>query len=160
VVGFYEEAPLIVFRYRRGGLLSSTTEKTTEYHVTKTFQILQERFAIRLEDFCVTLSDNEFPARYLVNIELAPGYCLDDPQGFIEQFDRVLKEVHSYYETKRDMTIPPPRLQVLKSGSFEIVRQRQVERGIPAYQLKFPHISEDRDIIAGLEVDRTVQLHD
>lgn len=160
VVGFYEEAPLIVFRYRRGGLLSSTTEKTTEYHVTKTFQILQERFAIRLEDFCVTLSDNEFPARYLVNIELAPGYRLDDPQGFIEQFDRVLKDVHSYYETKRDMTIPPPRLQVLKLGSFEIVRQRQVKRGIPAYQLKFPHISEDRDIIAGLEVDRTVQLTD
>ncbi|OAB60417.1 GH3 auxin-responsive promoter [Leptolyngbya valderiana BDU 20041] len=158
VVGFYEEAPLIVFRYRRGGLLSSTTEKTTEYHVTKTMQILQDKFAIRFEDFCVTLSDNEFPARYLVNVELAPGYRLDDAESFIDAFDRVLKDVHSYYEIKRDMSVPPPRLQILKPGSFEIVRQRQVERGIPAYQLKFPHISEDRAIVSGLEVDRVVQL--
>ncbi|MGC9503035.1 GH3 auxin-responsive promoter family protein [Baaleninema sp.] len=158
VVGFYEEAPLIVFRYRRGGLLSSTTEKTTEYHVTQTMQILQDKFAIRFEDFCITLSDNEFPARYLVNVELAPGYHLDDAEGFIEAFDRVLKEVHIYYQVKRDMSIPPPRLQILKPGSFEIVRRRQVERGIPAYQLKFPHISEDRSIVADLEVERAVQF--
>ena len=33
VLGFYEQAPLIAFRHRCGGLLSSTTEKTTEFHV-------------------------------------------------------------------------------------------------------------------------------
>ncbi|MDF5729821.1 MAG: GH3 auxin-responsive promoter family protein, partial [Rhizonema sp. PD38] len=70
VVGFYETAPLIVFRYRRGGFVSSTTEKTTEFHVTQVMQALQQEFSLPLEDFCITLSANDFPARYLVNIEL------------------------------------------------------------------------------------------
>ncbi|GAA6621233.1 GH3 auxin-responsive promoter family protein [Scytonema sp. NUACC26] len=35
VLGFYEQTPLIVFRYRQGGLLSAINKKTTEFHVTQ-----------------------------------------------------------------------------------------------------------------------------
>ncbi|MEO0685129.1 MAG: GH3 auxin-responsive promoter family protein, partial [Cyanobacteria bacterium J06649_11] len=38
VIGWYEQTPIIVFRHRLGGLLSSTTEKTTEYHATQVMQ--------------------------------------------------------------------------------------------------------------------------
>ncbi|MDN8705136.1 GH3 auxin-responsive promoter family protein, partial [Staphylococcus aureus] len=48
VLGFYEQTPLIVFRYRRGGLLSSTSEKTTEFHVTQVMQALQQEFGLLL----------------------------------------------------------------------------------------------------------------
>lgn len=36
-------------------------------------QALQREFGISLEDFCITLSEEGFPAQYLVNIELAAG---------------------------------------------------------------------------------------
>ncbi|MDJ0617414.1 MAG: GH3 auxin-responsive promoter family protein [Calothrix sp. MO_192.B10] len=160
VVGFYEQAPLLVFRHRRGGLLSSTTEKTTEYHATKVMQILQQKFAVLLEDFCITLSDNEFPARYLVNIELAGDYHLkdEDAYAFIESFDSILKKIHTNYDIQRKISVPPPSLRIMKTGSFNIIRQRQIEKGIPVYQLKFPHISEDRNFMAGLEFEEEVQL--
>lgn len=158
VVGFYEQTPLIVFRYRRGGILSSVTEKTTEYHATKVMQMLQQQFDVTLEDFCLTLSDNEFPARYLVNIELASGHYLSDPQGFIQRFDRLLKEIQSHYELKRQNLIPPPRLRIMAPGSFDVIRQRQIERGIPEYQLKFPHISEDRNFTSGMHTIQEFQL--
>lgn len=159
VVGFFEQAPLIVFRYRRGGLLSSTTEKTNEYHVTQVMQALQHEFGLPLEDFCVTLANEAIPAHYLVNVEIAEGHQLDDPQEFLAQFDRKLQAANASYALKRPSNyIPPPRLRILKPGSFAIVRQRQLERGIPDSQLKFPHISEDRQFLAGLSVEREIHL--
>jgi hypothetical protein len=158
VLGFYEQAPLIVFRHRRGGILSSTTEKTTESHATQVMQALQQEFGLPLEDFCITLSENEFPAHYLVNIELAPNRELSNPQAFLASFDQKLKEINVYYAAKRRDQVPPPRLRILAPGSFAIVRQRQLQRGIPDSQLKFPHISEDRSFLAGLAVEQEVRL--
>lgn len=160
VVGFYETAPLLVFRYRRGGFVSSTTEKTTEFHATQVMQALQQEFNLPLEDFCITLSDNDFPARYLANIELASGCTLDNPQAFLTSFDRKLQEVNTHYEISRRDTIPPPRLRILSNGSFAIIRQRQLQRGIPDSQLKFPHVSEDRNFLAELSVEKEIELED
>ncbi len=158
VLGFYEQTPLIVFRYRRGGLLSSTTEKTTEFHVTQVMQALQQEFNLILEDFCITLSEHDIPAHYLVNIELAAGKTLSHPQAFLTNFDRKLKEIHTSYEVKRRDQVPPPRLRILASGSFAILRQRQLKKGIPDSQLKFPHTSEDRNFLAGLVVEQEFKL--
>ncbi len=158
VVGFYGTAPMLMFRYRNGGLLSSTTEKTTEFHVTQVMKALQQEFNLPLEDFCITLSENEFPAHYLVNIELVAGYTISNPQAFLESFDCKLKEINTYYGFRRQDQIPPPRLRILAPESFAIVRQRQLKRGIPDYQLKFPHISEDRSFLAGLAVEQEIRL--
>jgi hypothetical protein len=159
VVGFYNTAPLIVFRYRRGGMLSATTEKTTEYHATQVMQALQQEVGLSLEDFCITLSDSLVSPHYLVNIELLPGQSLDNPQAFLASFDRKLREANTSYAVRRPSNfIPPPRLRILAPGSFAIIRQRQVERGVPDSQLKFPHISEDRKFLAGLAVEQEIRL--
>ncbi|MBE9178281.1 GH3 auxin-responsive promoter family protein [Oculatella sp. LEGE 06141] len=158
VVGFYERAPLITFRHRLGGLLSSTTEKTTEFHVVQVMQRLQHEFGVALENFCVTLSEQNVPPHYLVNIERVPDQHPVDWAAFIEQFDRHLQEIHVSYANKRiDRQIPPPRLRILASGSYAILRQRLLQRGTHESQLKFPHINEDRHFLSGLTVEREVR---
>ncbi|NEQ87171.1 MAG: GH3 auxin-responsive promoter family protein, partial [Moorea sp. SIO2I5] len=158
VVGFYEQTPLIVFRHRLGGLLSSTTEKTNEFHVAQVMQQLQQEFDLPLENFCITLSEHEIPPHYLVNIELSPGHTLSDPQAFLAHFDRTLKEIHASYEIKRRHQIPSPRLRILATGSFATVRQRLIQRGMPESQLKFTHISENRQFLHGLIVEQEISL--
>jgi hypothetical protein len=159
VVGFYHATPMIVFRYRQGGLLSSTSEKTTEYHVTQVMQHLQQSLGIKLEDFCITLAEQPIPSPYLVNIELCPGAAvLEDPIGFLQTFDHTLQQLHRSYQIKRSDVVPAPHLRLLAPGSFAVVRQRQVEKGIPDSQLKFPHLSEDRNFLAGLTVLQQWQL--
>jgi hypothetical protein len=158
VVGFYEQAPLLVFRHRRGGLLSSTTEKTTEFHVTQVMQALQQEFNLTLEDFCITLSENDFPAHYLVNIELVPSQKLSNPQAFLNRFDLTLSKIHTSYAVKRPDQVPSPRLRILAPGSFNILRQRQLQKGVPDSQLKFPHISEDRSFLTGLAIEQEIKL--
>jgi hypothetical protein len=147
-----------VFRYRRGGLLSSTTEKTTEFHAIQVMQQLQQEFGISLESFCITLSDDQTPPAYLVNIELSPDSTLPYPQKFLEQFDRRLKAIHASYEVKRRDQVPPPRLRILAPGSFAQLHQRLMEKGMPEHHLKFPHISEDRAFLADLPVEQEVFL--
>jgi hypothetical protein len=158
VAGFYNQAPLIVFRHRYGGLLSSTTEKTTEFHVVQVMEHLQAEFNLKLEDFCITLSDGEFPARYLVNIELASGYTLDNPEQFIQRFEAWMGQVNMPYHTVRQSQVPPPRLRILPAQSFSHIRQRQVSRGMFDSQLKIPHITEDRDFLADVPIDLEVSL--
>ena len=152
VVGFYNQAPLIVFRHRRGGLISSTVEKTTEAHAVAVMQRLQAEFGLTLEDFCLTLSEQETPAHYILNIELSPQENLPNLAQFRQRFDEILQEVNPRYGEKRQDLVPPPQLHLLASGSFNIVRKRQLERGVPDSQLKFPHISEDRTLVAGLTI--------
>lgn len=158
VAGFFEQTPLIVFRHRRGGVMSSSTEKTSEFHVLQTMQILQEAFNISLEYFCITLSKDATLPHYLVNIELAPHVTLADPEKFLQKFDDTLKEVHAFYAIKRRDQIPLPRLRILKPGSLQQLRQRMIQQGMAESQLKFPHVSEDRDILAGLAIEQEVRL--
>ncbi|MFQ3618482.1 MAG: GH3 auxin-responsive promoter family protein [Cyanobacteriota bacterium] len=160
VVGFYEQAPLIVFRHRQGGLLSSTTEKTTEFHAIQVMEILQREFHVKLQDFCITLSADEFPARYLVNIEFAPGYSLEHPHSFLMRFEYWLQQMNLPYASVRQDQVPPPRLRILAAGSFSTLHQRQVQRGIFDSQLKLPHISEDRTLLEGLPVQYEIGLSD
>ncbi len=158
VLGFYNQAPLIVFRHRRGGLLSSTTEKTTEFHVTQVMQKLQQEFGLQLEDFCITLSAQDLPARYLVNVELASGQTLDNPHEFLERFEYWLGEFNNPYRTVRGADVPPPQLRVLCQGSFAEVRQRRIDSGMFDSQLKIPHISEDRRYLVDLQIEQVVDL--
>ncbi|MBD3883361.1 GH3 auxin-responsive promoter family protein [Phormidium tenue FACHB-886] len=154
VTGFFNQTPIIAFRHRLGGLLSSTTEKTTEFHAVRVMQQLQQDFNLPIANFCITLSEHEVPAHYLVNVELLPGHQLTDPQAFVQQFDRRLKEIHVSYEVKRRDQVPPPHLRILAAGSFATVRQRLLDRGVPESQLKFPHITEDRRYLEGLTIER------
>lgn len=158
VVGFYGKTPLIVFRHRQGGLLSSTTEKTTEFHATQAMRAVLQEFNLALDDFCITLADQEFPAPYLVNIELVPGQVLVEPQTFLARFEHWLQEVNHPYGTVRQDQVPPPRLRLLAPGSFATVRQRFLAKGMPDSQLKIPHISEDRTLLSGLRVEQEVSL--
>lgn len=158
VSDFFEQTPTLIFRHRRGGILSSTTEKTTEAHVTKVLKALQEEFRMTVHDFFITLSEKAFPPHYLLNIELPKQTHFGEPSRFLRRFDELLQETNPHYALKRSGEVPPPRLRLLASGSFDVVRQRQINRGIPDSQLKFPHISEDRQLFAGLTVEEEVRL--
>ena len=159
VLGFYEQAPIIIFRHRVGGLLSATSEKTNEFQVIQAMKQVQEEFNLALENFCITLSENDFPPHYLVNIELRIGYSISNPQAFLTKFDRALQQANVSYEEKRQhQVLPPPRLRILACGSFGKIRQRLLDKGIPESHLKFPHISEDRQFLTELTIEREVKL--
>ncbi|MGB3615009.1 MAG: GH3 auxin-responsive promoter family protein, partial [Elainellaceae cyanobacterium] len=152
IEGFCNLAPRFIFRHRRGGVMSASTEKTTEFHVTQTMGQLQEEFDVILQNFCITLSEG-IPPHYWVNIELMEEQTLTEPDRFLARFDEVLRQVHTSYAIKREaQLVPAPHLRILEPGSFEQLRQRMIRRGISAGQIKFPLVTEDRQWLAGLPI--------
>ncbi|MEM8641743.1 MAG: GH3 auxin-responsive promoter family protein [Cyanobacteria bacterium P01_G01_bin.54] len=158
VEGFFNTAPIFTFRYRRGGVLSAVTEKTTEHHLVTTFQQLQQEFNLRLENFCVSLSADEIPPCYLVNIELLPGETLTQPGQFLKRFDEILSTVQISYAQKRPEPIPDPRLRILAPGSYDQLRQRLLARGVLASQIKFPHLTSNRTYFAGIDILQDIAM--
>jgi hypothetical protein len=156
VVGFYHKTPLIVFRHRVGGQINSTSEKTTEFHVIQVMRRLQSEFGIALDDFCVTLSEQDIPAHYWVNIELKDREVLDQPQGFLRRFDEILQEENSHYQVMRQDQVPPPQLRMLEPGSFDQLRQQLLQKGMPEHQLKIPHVSENRQLLKDFTIQQEV----
>ncbi len=154
VVGFYETVPLVVFRYRQGGTLSAITEKTTEYHAIQVMTALQAAYALNLEGFCITLSDNIIAPYYILNIELPLHEALTNPQQLLTDFDQRLQEANANYGGQRARKdIAPPALNVLKSGSFAGLRQRKVSQGANDVSMaKLAHISSDRTLLKDVEV--------
>jgi hypothetical protein len=97
----------------------------------------------------------------LVNIELASGQShLSHPKQFLQRFDEVMKEVQKFYAIKRHDQIPLPRLRIMAPGSFERLRQRMLQQGVAESQLKFPHLTEDRNWLDGLPVLEEVRLEE
>ncbi len=69
VVGFYNETPMIEFRYRKKNLLSLTGEKVTEDQLISAVQGLEHRSGIRFTDFCVYPNQMGKRGRYEVFVE-------------------------------------------------------------------------------------------
>ncbi|MEO1208823.1 MAG: GH3 auxin-responsive promoter family protein [Cyanobacteria bacterium J06638_20] len=157
VEGFFNSAPIVTFRHRIGGILSSTTEKTNEFHVVQVMQRLQQEFDVALENFCITLAPGEIPPPYVANIELAPRQQLSNPEHFLRRFDELLCEMQVSYNAKRPDIIPSPALKILASGSFAQIRQRMVERGMLESQIKLPKLTGDRHYLDGLSVEQEVR---
>ena len=154
VVGFFEQVPLITFRYRQGGALSAITEKTTEYHVVQVMTKLQEAHSLKIEDFCITVSGDLIAPYYGLNIELPPDARLEQPERLLTHFDQILQTVNTSYALKRAKNdITPPHIYVLKPGSFAVLRQQKLKQSASeAAQAKLPHISGDRNFLKDVEI--------
>ncbi len=152
ILGRHEGAPTLTFMRRKGGQLSSVSEKTTEYHVDQTIRALQDQFQLLIEDYCVSLADEDVHPPYLVNIEPRAGRPMPDPEILIDEFDRILTELNFLYGVRRTEIIPPPKLRILAPGSFAALRARlSRDRGDDSI-VKLQHITEDRNYLAGLTV--------
>lgn len=158
VVGFYHQTPMITFLHRASGVLTSTTEKTTDAHVIQAVQDLQSKFHVSLENFCLTLSEVDIPPAYVLNIELSGNDNLPQPEEFIQEFDLNLQKLNTCYEIERQSTIPPPHLRILAPGSFAKLAEKLIKQGMPESQLKILNLNQDRQYLSGLEVIQEVKL--
>lgn len=69
VIGFYNESPLIVFKYRKKNIVSIAGEKFTEDHLLSAIKEFERRSEINVIDFCMYPDRESVPGRYVILIE-------------------------------------------------------------------------------------------
>lgn len=160
VTGFWGPVPLIAFRYRRGGTLSAISEKTTEQHLTQVMTRLRSTHSLPLEDFCLTVSAELLKPYYVLNLELSSPVTGAALTALLHDFDRQLQIANPSYGLKRQNgDMASPQLNLLASGSFAHLRQQQLKPGLADdAQVKLPHLSRDRALLATVEIVQQIQL--
>ena len=153
VVGHFQQSPEIEFMYRKGQLLNVAAEKTSEQAVQQALALTAKAAGVILEDYTTALDLEGTAGRYLFYIEvnepvITPARVLE-MRNMLEQY---LGEANPRYlagvKAKQINTLD---IHVVRAGTFLILKQELLKRGVSLNQLKIPRFIQDPLLIQTLE---------
>ncbi|XP_072026288.1 uncharacterized protein [Amphiura filiformis] len=155
VVDFYYNLPVVKFMYRSGQLLNLRAEKVTELSVGEAVRhMVKNMTEAKIANWTsaentllsgmseVKVEYDEGSQFYLIFVELEDtrngNIVLDDEHQ--QQFDEALQESNNYYRGYRNAgTISPPRVYLVKPGTFKALQEYIVANTTTSYnQYKMP----------------------
>lgn len=159
IEGFYHQAPVMSFGYRRGTALNLAGEKVTEAQLRAAVDRLARR-ALRdpaaLVDFSVAPDVSASPPRYVFYLEVAGGGELSTREAS-QELDAALWQSNNLWKVHRgeDMRLDAPAIRLVSPGSFAALTDWRAAR-TPAgrNQLKTPTTLVDPAHIQFLEERR------
>lgn len=144
VAGYFHQSPILEFQYRKGQLLNVSGEKTSEEAVQQALSLALQSSGTRLEDYTAALDLSESVGYYHFYVESASV----DIEVLRESLQLYLEETNPRYragiEGKR---ISPLKVDRVKSGTFQKIRQELIRRGASLNQVKIPRLVKDKDLI-------------
>lgn len=126
VTGFRAGSPILEFAYRRGTILNLAAEKTTEEQVASVVRQLHDelsRAGARVVDYTVAADVEAMPPRYRFFMEIGGSPEPVFPklvQTVASGLDAGLAAANvDYASLRRNHALGPPRVDILRPGSFE-----------------------------------------
>ena len=138
VTGFYNETPMVEFKYRKKNIVSVAGEKFTEAHLLSAVREFERRSGISIIDFCMYPDTENAPGRYVVLLE--PNEPV--PENEKEKCAAIIAEElarasSSYAHYVEAGTMGKPKLIFLQPQTFQLYREMKMYReGISENQLK------------------------
>ncbi len=138
VVGFYNESPLVVFKYRKKNIVSIAGEKFTEDHLLSAIREFERRTDISIIDYCMYPDREAEPGRYVIIIE--PNEKV--PTEKLEECKKILAEEltrasTSYAHYVHGGNMGEPEIVFLQSQTFQLQREMKMYKtGLTENQLK------------------------
>ena len=138
VTGFYNETPMIEFRYRKKNIVSVAGEKFTEAHLLSAVREFERRSDISIIDFCMYPDIENAPGRYVILLEPNEVVPETEKEKCAEIIAEELARASSSYAHYVDAgTMGKPKLIFLQSQTFRLYRELKMYReGISENQLK------------------------
>ena len=137
VTGFYHEAPLIQFVYRKNQMLFIAGEKTNEEAIRWSIDKFQEDTGLFIRDFSVFADTSSEPGKYVVLME--PDKDVD-PSKMAEYRDIIenrISEANPSFETKvRSNILARTKLCMTQQQTYMLYRDMMIMKGVSPNQLK------------------------
>lgn len=150
VVDFYNNSPEIVFLYRKNQVLNMVAEKTNEDHLTNSIKITMNKLKLNLVDY-TTMPDNSVtPGRYLFYFEFNNITADYNIELLEKTLDKEIRNSNLAYDRARSSRrLGMVRVILLKSNTFNLIKEALFTEGISKNQIKIPRvINSNRNILS------------
>ena len=137
VTGFYNEAPLIQFVYRKSQMLSIAGEKTNEEAVRRAIEMFMKDTGLIINDYSVYADTDTEPGHYTFYMEpehIVPKEDIPTYRDAIEY--RMMQANPSYGDKIRTGVLSPTELKFVQLESYQLYRDIMITKGTSANQLK------------------------
>lgn len=149
VIGFYNESPMITFKYRKKNIVSIAGEKFTEDHLLSAVRSFERKTGINIIDFCMYPDRDAEPGRYVVLVEpeeAVPKERYDECQAIMAA--ELTRASTSYAHYVAGGNMGEPKLIFLQRETFQFHREMKMyEMGINENQLKPVRVLDKPELI-------------
>ena len=149
VIGFYNESPMITFKYRKKNIVSIAGEKFTEDHLLSAVRSFERKTGINVIDFCMYPDRDAEPGRYVVLVEpeeVVPKERYDECQAIMSAELAHASTSYAHYVAGGNMG--EPKLIFLQRETFQFHREMKMyEMGINENQLKPVRVLDKPELI-------------
>ncbi|MBR3316780.1 MAG: GH3 auxin-responsive promoter family protein [Atopobiaceae bacterium] len=149
VIGFYNESPMITFKYRKKNIVSIAGEKFTEDHLLSAVRSFERKTGINVIDFCMYPDRDAEPGRYVVLVEpeeVVPSERYDECKAIMAE--ELARASTSYAHYVAGGNMGEPKLIFLQKETFQFHREMKMyEMGINENQLKPVRVLDKPDLI-------------
>ncbi len=137
VTGFYNQAPLVQFVYRKSQMLSIAGEKTNEEAVRWSLEEFMKDTGLIINDYSVYANTDTQPGHYTFFMEPETEVSGDDVPGYREAIEARLMQANPSYGNKiRTGVLSPLELLFVQKESYQLYRDIKISKGTSANQLK------------------------
>lgn len=149
IIGYYNKSPKLIFMYRKNQLLNMVSEKTTESQVKSSLKSFEKTLNLKIIDYCTSPNNKKSPGNYLFFLELADNtYNTSKLEDILDKELRIFNKAYDRFRSKN--TLSKLQIILLKSGSFEILKDSLLESGASKNQLKIPRVITSGNLLKKL----------
>ncbi len=150
VVGFYNEAPMVEFKYRKKNIVSIAGEKFTEDHLLSAIREFERRSGVAIIDYCMYPDRDAEPGRYVIILEpdeKVPASRKDECIKILGE--ELARASTSYAHYLHGGNMGEPRIIFLQPQTFMLQREMKMYKtGLSENQLKTPRVLTTKEQIS------------
>ena len=137
VTGFYNEAPLLQFIYRKSQMLSIQGEKTNEESVRWSIEQFMKDTKLVINDYSVYADTDSEPGHYVFLMEPDTKVPKEKIAEYRDVIDAKMSQANpSYGDKVRTGVLGPMELIFLQAETYQAYRDLMIRKGTSANQLK------------------------
>ncbi len=137
VTGFYNEAPLVQFVYRKSQLLSIAGEKTNEEAVRWSIEEFMKDTGLKINDYSVYADTDTEPGHYTFYMEPDRPVDKEDIPRYRDAIEKRMMQANPSYGDKiRTNVLSPTELLFVQQETYQLYRDMMIMKGTSSNQLK------------------------
>jgi hypothetical protein len=137
VKGFYNEAPLVSFLYRKNQMISIAGEKTNEEALRWTISKFQDETGILVRDYSIYADTDSKPGRYVLFIEPDKEIEESKIEEYRDTAEKLLGQANPSFGQKiMNNTLGKTKLCITQQEAYMLYRDIMIRKGVSQNQLK------------------------